>query len=156
VGVGCQAAGTALAVSAQGPGELGFTPPGGIFPADYSVSVRATLRQLPGGCVVVGVRAVGVNGFRDAICADGDWSMDEIDGSVQPVLVHGAVARAGSYTLKSTTDGDEQSLAVNGITVARVRNSSLATTAYVLIAVYDLGSRAGSTVLSDFAFTPLP
>jgi hypothetical protein len=156
VGVGCQAAGTALAVSAKGPGELGFTPPGGTFPADYSVSVAANLRQLPGGCVVVGVRAVGVNGYRDAICADGDWSMDEIDGSVQPVLAHGAVARAGSYTLKSTTDGDEQSLAVNGITVARVRNSSLATTAYVLIAVYDLGSRAGSTVLSDFAFTPLP
>ena len=81
--------------------------------------------------------------------------MDESDGAVQPILAHGAVPKAGSYTLKSITDGDEQSLAVNGVTVARVRNSSLATTAYVFIAAGG-GSRAGSAVLSDFAFSPLP
>jgi hypothetical protein len=155
-GVGCQPTGTSLAVSAKvPPGELAFTPPGGTFPADYSVSVRANLRQLPGGCVEVGVRMVGVNGYRDSICADGGWSMDEFDGSAQPVLADGAVQQAGSYTLESTTDGDEQSLAVNGVTVARVRNASLAATAYVLIAAGG-GVRSGSAVLSDFAFTPLP
>jgi hypothetical protein len=81
--------------------------------------------------------------------------MDEFDGSAQPVLARGAVPPSGSYTLESITDGDEQSLTVNGVTVARVRNSSLATTAYVLIAAGG-GSRSGSTVLSDFTFTPLP
>jgi hypothetical protein len=155
-GIGCQPTGTSLAVSAKVlPGELGFTPPGGTFPADYSVSVRANLRQLPGGCVEVGVRMVGVNGYKDAICADGAWSMDESDGSAQPVLAHGAVPPGGSYTLESISDGDEQSLAVNGVTVARVQSSSLPNTAYVLIAAGG-GPRSGSAVLSDFAFTPLP
>lgn len=155
-GVGCQPTGTALAVSARvPPGELGFTPPGGTFPADYSVSVRANLRQLPGGCAEVGVRMVGVNGYKDAICADGAWSIDESDGSAQSVLARGAVPKAGSYALESITDGDEQSVAINGVTVARVQSSSLTTTAYVLIAAGG-GSRSGSAVLSDFAFTPLP
>jgi hypothetical protein len=153
--VGCQPTATTLAVSARRPAELGFTPPGGTFPADYSVSVTADLRKLPGGCVEVGVRMVGVNGYKDAICADGAWSMDESDGSARSILALGAVPQAGSYTLESITDGDEQSLAINGVTVARVQSSSLTTTAYVLIAAGG-GSRAGSTVLSDFAFAPLP
>jgi hypothetical protein len=154
--VSCQPTGTTLAMSADVPGELGFTPPGGTFPADYGVSVTANLRRLPGGCVEVGVRMVGVNGYRDAICADGDWSIDESDGSAQPVLAHGAVTQAASYTIEAITDGDEQSLAVNGVTVARVRSSSLATTAYVLVAAGGQGPHPGSAVLSDFAFTPLP
>jgi hypothetical protein len=49
-----------------------------------------------------------------------------------------------------------QSLAINGVTVDRVRNSSLANTAYVLIEAAGLGPRPGSAVLSDFTFTPLP
>jgi hypothetical protein len=154
--VGCQVTGTALAISAHGPGELGFTPPDGTFPADYAVLVTANLRQLPGGCAEVGVRMVGVNGYQAAVCWNGDWSIDESDGSAQPVLAHGAVPRAGSYKLESITEGDDQSLAINGVTVVRVRNSSLTATACVLIAAGGQGARPGLAVLSDFAFTPLP
>jgi hypothetical protein len=155
--VGCQSTETTLTVAAGRAGELGFTPPGGTFPADYRVSVTANLRRLPGGCVEVGTRMVGVSGYRDAICADGDWSIDESDGSAQPALARGTVAKAASYTLEVTTDGGEQSLAVNGVTVARVRNTSLAATAYLLIAAGGGGGPAGSTImLTDFAFTPLP
>ena len=154
--VGCRPTGTALAVPADGLGELGFTPPDGAFPADYAVSVTADMRQLPGGCTVLGARMTGANGYRDAICANGDWSIDESDGSAHAVLAHGAVAREGRYQLTATADGDQQSLAVNGVTVARVRNSSLTSTAFVLVEAADLGPRVGSAVLSDFAFTPLP
>jgi hypothetical protein len=154
--VGCQATGTAVAVPIGGRGDLDFTPPGGTFPADYRVAVTANLRGLPGGCVLLGTRMTGVNGYRDGICSNGDWFIDVADGSDRSTLDHGAVPPAESYQVESTTEGDEQSLAVNGVTVARVRNSSLANTAYVLIESAGLGSRAGSTVLSDFAFTPLP
>jgi hypothetical protein len=154
--VDCQPTGTTLAISAGGPAELGFTPPGGTFPADYAVAVNANLAGLPGGCAEVGVRMVGVNGYRGAVCSNGDWSIDESDGLAQPVLAHGAVPRADSYRLESVTEGGEQSLVVNGVTVARVRNSSLAATAYVLIAAGGQRARSGSAVLSDFTFTPLP
>jgi hypothetical protein len=154
--VDCDATGTAVAVPIGGRGDLGFTPPGGTFPADYRVSVTANLRGLPGGCVLIGLRMTGVNGYRDGVCSSGVWFIDVADGSARSTLDHGAVHPAGSYQVESTTDGDEQSLAVNGVTVARVRNASLANTAYVLIESAGLGSRAGSTVLSDFAFTPLP
>jgi hypothetical protein len=154
--VGCQAAGTALAVPIGGRGDLGFTPPDGTFPADYGVSVTANLRGLPGGCVLIGLRMTGVNGYRDGICSDGGWFIDVADGSDRSTLDHGAVKAAGSYQVESTTDGDEQSLAVNGVTIARVRNTSLANTAYVLIETAGRGPRPGSAVLSHFTFTPLP
>jgi hypothetical protein len=153
--VDCQATETAVAVPIGGRGDLDFTPPGGTFPADYRVSVTANLRGLPGGCVLLGTRMTGVNGYRDGICSNGGWFIDVADGSDRSTLDHGAVPPAKSYQVESTTEGDEQSLAVNGVTVARVRNSSLANTAYVLIETAGLGPRAGSAVLSDFAFTPL-
>jgi hypothetical protein len=152
----CQATGTAVAVPIGGRGDLGFTPPDGTFPTDYGVSVTANLRGLPGGCVLIGLRMTGVNGYRDGICSNGVWFIDVANGSDRSTLDHGAVPQAGSYKVESTTDGDEQSLAINGVTVARVRNSSLANTAYVLIEAAGLGPRPGSAVLSDFTFTPLP
>jgi hypothetical protein len=105
---------------------------------------------------LIGLRMTGVNGYREGICSNGGWFIDVADGSDRSTLDHGAVPQAGSYTIESTTDGDEQSLAINGVTVARVRNSSLANTAYVLIEAAGLGPRPGSAVLSDFTFTPLP
>ncbi len=154
--VGCQATGTALAVPIGGRGDLGFTPPDGTFPADYSVSLTVNLRRLPGGCVLIGVRMTGVNGYRDGICSNGGWFIDVAAGSDRSTLDHGAVPEAGAYKIETTTDGDEQSLAVNGVTVARVRNSALANTAYLLVEAADRGPGAGAAVLSDFAFTPLP
>jgi hypothetical protein len=154
--VGCQPTGTTVGIPANGAAELGFTPPDGTFPADYAVAVTANLAELRGGCAEVGVRMVGVNGYRGAVCSNGAWSIDESDGLSQPVLAHGAVPQADSCRLEFVTERGEQSLVVNGVTVARVRNSSLAATAYVLIAAGGQGARSGSAVLSDFTFTPLP
>lgn len=154
--VGCQAAGTLLAAPVGGRADLGFTPPDGTFPADYRVSVTAALPRRPGRCVLIGLRMTGVNGYRDGVCSNGGWFIDVADEPASSTLAHGAVAPAARYTLTATTDGDEQTLTVNGVTVARVRNGAVTTTAYLLIEAAGLVPDPGSAVLSDFRFTPLP
>jgi hypothetical protein len=153
--IGCQAQGAALSVPAHTFGQVGFTPPGGIFPPDYRVSILANLRRMPGGCAVIGVRMIGIDGYRDAVCANGAWSIDVSNGVTSAVLAHGTVARKGTYALQATADGTGQSLAIDGAEVGHVQDPSLMNTAFALVEAANLGAHAGSVVFSDFAFTPL-
>jgi hypothetical protein len=152
--INCQAQATTLTIPtipAHRFGQLGFTPPDGIFPADYRVSALVDLRQMPGGCVVIGVRMVGADGYTDAICANGAWSI-----SVNSqVLAHGSVAPKATYDLQATAEGVTQSLTIDGVGVGRVPIAIPPSTAFVLVEVANLGARLGSAVLSDFAYSPI-
>ncbi|HXZ72099.1 MAG TPA: hypothetical protein VEH31_14705, partial [Streptosporangiaceae bacterium] len=71
--ISCPAGGTVLTVEARRYGWLDFTPPGGIFPAGYQISVRANLRQMRRGCAVIGTRMVAADGVLDEVCPNGAW-----------------------------------------------------------------------------------
>ncbi len=153
--ISCQARGTRLTIPAHHVGQFGFTPPGGLFPADYRVSAAADLRQMPGGCLVLGVRMVGADGYTDAVCANGVWSMSVTSGLNSRVLAHGSVARRTTYDLQATADGLVQTLSIDGVGVGHVRTATSTSTAFVLVKMANLGTRPGSAVLSDFAYRPL-
>jgi len=153
--IGCGARGTTLTVPARLAGQLGFTPPGGHFPADYRVSARANLSRMPHGCLVIGVRMVGPDGYTDAVCANGAWSMSVTRGLKSRVLVHGSVARRAAYDLQASADGAVQSLTIDGTGVGHVPTGGSTSTAYALVEVVNGGTRPGSAVLSDFAYRPL-
>jgi hypothetical protein len=153
--ISCQAQGTRLTIPAHHVGQFGFTPPGGLFPADYRVSAAADLRQMPGGCLVLGVRMVGPDGYTDAVCASGVWIMSVTSGLSSRVLAHGSVARRTTYDLQATADGRVQTLSIDGIGVGHVRTTTSTSTAFVLVKMANLGARPGSAVLSDFAYSPL-
>jgi hypothetical protein len=150
--ISCQAQGTTLAIPAHSPpAQLGFTPPGGIFPADYRVSALVDLRQMPGGCAVIGVRMVGADGYTDAVCASGAWFIS----LNSRVVARGSVAPRATYDIQATADGMVQSLTIDGVGVGHVRTASSTATAFVLVEVANLGTRPGSAVLGDFAYSPI-
>jgi hypothetical protein len=153
--ISCRAQGTAVTFPAHGIGQLGFTPPGGLFAADYRVSALVNLRQLPGGCLVIGLRMVGANGYTDAVCASGVWSISVTSGLNSRVLAHGAVPRRTTYDLEATADGLVQSLTIDGIGVGHVPTVTSTGTAFALVKVANLSARQGSAVVSDFAYRPL-
>jgi hypothetical protein len=153
--ISCQAQGTTLTIPAHLIGQFGFTPPGGVFPADYRVSALVNLRQMPGGCAVIGVRMVGPDGYTDAVCANGAWSISVSAGLNSRVLAHGSVARKATYDLQATADGVVQSLTIDGISVGDVHTATSTSTAFALIEVANLGTGPGSAVLSDFTYSPL-
>jgi hypothetical protein len=153
--ISCRGRGTTLTLPAHHIGQFGFTPPGGLFPADYRVSALVNLRQMPGGCLVIGVRMVGADGYTDAVCANGVWSISVTSGLNSRVLAHGSVARKTTYDLQATADGLVQSLTIDGIGVGHVHTPTSTSTAFALVKVANLGARLGSAVLSDFAYSPL-
>jgi hypothetical protein len=155
VRIECRAQGTTLTIPARHVGQFGFTPPGGLFPADYRVSARANLHQMPGGCLVIGVRMVGADGYTDAVCANGAWSISVSAGLNSRVLAHGSVARRTTYDLQATADGLVQTLAIDGVGVGHVPDAASTSTAFALVKVANLGPRPGSAILSDFAYSPL-
>ena len=152
---GCEPAGTAVATPAHLPGFLGFTPPAGTFPANYRVSVRVILAGGPGQCMEIGTRMVGGNGYRDAVCADGQWLIQRVSGLAAATLAAGKVRPGRTYEVQATADGAEQSLTIDGARVGQVMNSSLRSTAFVQLAGVNIGGRPSLAVFSDFAFTPL-
>jgi hypothetical protein len=48
-----------------------------------------------------------------------------------------------------------QSLTIDGVGVGHVRTASSTATAFVLVEVANLGTRPGSAVLGDFAYSPI-
>jgi hypothetical protein len=152
----CAAGGTSITTLGRGLDQLGFTPPDTTFPPDYQVSVRASLGGQPSICAVIGVRMVAENGYLDGVCGSGVWFIDVRTGSGARVVAHGAVPRRGSYLFQAAADGVGQSLVIDGVQVARVTDASPPPTAYVLVESLNSGTSAGTAVLSDFAYTPLP
>jgi len=154
--ISCQARGTTFAIPAHHPpAQLGFTPPDGVFPADYRVSALADLRQMPRGCAVIGVRMVGADGYTDGVCASGAWFISVTSGANSRVLAHGSVAPKATYDIQATANGRVQSLTIDGVGVGQVRTATSTSTAFVLVEVANLGTRPGSAVLSDFAYSPI-
>jgi hypothetical protein len=153
--IGCRADGTVLTVQARRPGQLGFTPPGGVFPPNYQISVLADLRQMPGGFAIIGMRMVGADGYLDAVDSGGLWYIYREDGKNLKLLAHGSVAPEKTYELKAAADGAEQSLAIDGVGVARVPDSPAMSTAFVLLEAGNFSAHAGSAIFRDFTFTPL-
>ncbi len=151
----CEPQGTTITIPGHRIGQLGFTPPGGIFPADYRVSALADLRQMPGGCVAIGVRMVGADGYTDAVCANGTWSISVTRGLHSQLLAGGSVPRKATYDLQATAEGAVQSLSIDGVAVGHVHTATPASTAFVLVEVVNLGSQIGSARLSDFAYSPI-
>ncbi len=151
----CQPQGTTLTIPAGRIGQIGFTPPGGIFPADYRVSALANFRQMPRGCVVIGVRMIGADGYTDAVCANGAWTISVTRGLKSRTLASGSVPRKTAYELQATAGGAVQSLTIDGIRVGHVHTATPANTAFVLVEVANLGARMGSAELSDFAYSPI-
>ncbi|HXZ72098.1 MAG TPA: hypothetical protein VEH31_14700 [Streptosporangiaceae bacterium] len=71
------------------------------------------------------------------------------------LLAHGGVSRGTTYELRVTADGAEQTLAIDGVNVARVPELSSGSTAYVLLEALNLGTHTASAAFSHFAFAPL-
>ncbi len=151
----CGPDGIAVATPAHAAGFLGFTPPAGIFPASYRVSVRVNLAGGTGQCMELGTRMVGGTGYRDTVCSNGEWLIQRINGPAGVTLAHGKVPPGRTHEIQAAADGADQSLTIDGARVGQVMNSSFKNTAFVQLAGVNIDRRPSLAVFSDFAFTPL-
>ncbi len=152
---GCEPAGVAVATPAHMGGYLGFTPPAGSFPANYRLSVRASLGGGAGQCAEIGTRMFGDTGYQDVVCWNGQWLIRRVNGLAAVTLARGKVRPGRAYEIQATADGARQSLMIDGARVGQVVNSSFGNTAFVQLSGVNISGRPSLAIFSDFAFTPL-
>jgi hypothetical protein len=152
----CIQAGFQVMVKAQSAGTVEFIPPSGVFTQNYRVSVQVNLSHLSNGCVSIETRFAPSRFYSNLICSSGLWGIRRIIGSSDTLLAVGNLERATTYTLEATADGANQRLAIDGMVVGSVSDTTLVTTAGVNLGILNSSGEMESAVFSNFVFTPLP
>lgn len=152
----CLPSGMRLSVAADRDAIVEFHPPGSIYPANYSVAVRADMSAMRDGCAEILTRDEGTGFYILGICTDGAWHIFRynIDTGKADILKAGKVQPARSYSLTATVNGSRQTLAIDGIAVGQTTDSTLQGGEAELL-VSNAGTQTGSVVFSDFVFAPL-
>lgn len=135
----------------------------GNFPANYSVGVTIDLSKMHAtpsnfGCAGFLTRDDGVHGsYAYLVCTDGGWVAARLDKDGNgTTLAQGQVAAKTKYAITATADGSTQKLAIDGKSVASVTDTTLSTTSYVSLIIAAPQNVTGTTLYSNFVFTPLP
>lgn len=131
---------------------LGFTPPNGVFPPNYRLSVRMDLSGLKGGCASIEERASAAEADASVFCGNRAWRMDVVaNGRRVWWPLGGSTPAAGAYTLEVTAYGSYVSFAINGVQLG-VTMRTVHTTRYIDL---DIFGAPGTCSFGNFAFTPL-
>ncbi|GCE28969.1 hypothetical protein KDA_44530 [Dictyobacter alpinus] len=142
------------------PGRIPFYGQDGNFSTNYRLQVALDLKRSNNSWAGLTTRmsGVGLAGYACVIRSDGNWRMLRYDSSGgEYQLAAGHVARHTSYIMETVSDGETQSLSINGVRVAAIQDSSFITTDHVELIVQPDSKHTGSTtVFSNFVFTPQP
>lgn len=147
-----------LQINAHRLGVVEFTLPGGIFPANYQVSLTADMRGLPVGCVGIITRATGADFYWSRVCQNGllaTWSITREQDDKPVELKQGVTDLASVYTLTATANGAQQSFAINGKQVAIAPDGTYQQTAYLGLEVLNLLPGQASALVNNLRLTPL-
>jgi len=156
----CQSNGTLFQLPGGTLSWEAFTPPSGLFPHNYQVSVQANLGSLPKGCVAIEERVSGENyyqlGFYDYIlCTGGSWRIIAEDGNTTFPLASGKVTPAAVNTLEASAQGPHLRFTINGVEVGSASDSKFTSTTFIRLSFVNNSNDAGAVFFSNFIFTPL-
>jgi hypothetical protein len=137
-------------------GRAGFFWLDGNFPADYSVSVQATLNQINAGSVLISLRVTTDGRYLFSLNAQGQWEIRSADGSNNYSTIDQGVAAVGaSVVITATVKGTSLTLALNGKQVASDTDSSETDTSYISLGIVGVSGQSSAATFSNFTFTPL-
>jgi hypothetical protein len=151
----CQANGLWVGVPAKGLGLVAFTPPVGIFPQNYRIAIQVAFDN-PSDCAAIETRALSADNYANLLCGDGNWSIGRNSQSQHIFLASGVVTPARTYTIEATVDGSNQRFAVNGVQIGTVLDTTFSATGFINLVTFNSRGNAGTIILSNFVFTPLP
>ena len=156
----CQPDGLAVSqdASAQYIGNVPFYGLDGNLSTNYSVQVQIDTSQLNNSCAGLMTRTdTRAASYNFVICANGYWRIQRYgsDGGKGDQLAEGFVDPRTSYTMVATSQGDTQSLSLDGTTVTTMHDSTLQTTDHIALTINAGLGTAGTAIFSNFVFTPI-
>jgi hypothetical protein len=157
----CQSNGLALSQDASAPftGYESFYGLDGNLPTNYHVQVQIDISGLGSGCAGIMTRAdTRAAGYNFEVCSYGFWQLLRYDsnGGEGHKLAEGSVNPQNSYLMVATSQGDTQSLSLDGLTITTIHDSALSTTDHIDLTMYAGQGTAGTAIFSSFVFTPIP
>lgn len=137
-------------------GQIAFTPPSGLFPQNYQVSMQVNLGSTDSGCVGIEERVTGENYYGFLLCSGGDWKIVCQNGNIFSLLASGKVTSTAEYTIEAAVNCSQLRLTINGVEVGSATNPRFMSTAFIGLSYANNGTNGGTVLFSNFVFMPLP
>jgi hypothetical protein len=157
----CQSNGLAVSQNPSSPyaGYVSFYGVDGNLPTNYQIQVHIDTSELADdGCAGLMTRMDQAAGYNFVVCPNGYWNIQRYDNTDRKwhKLAEDFVNAQTSYTMLATSQGDAQTLALDGNTLTTVHDSTLRTTDHIRLTMFAGQDTAGTAIFSKFIFTPLP
>ena len=137
-------------------GDVKFLPPNGFTSQNYRVSVQITFGSGFDGCAGIYTRGSAAGRYLTAVCGDNSVGIDAQGAHGSSMIYLNYVGRALTYTIVAVSQGNDQSVYVNGAKVGTVADAAFSKTEYIGLGIVNSGSRAEAALFSNFSFMPLP